>query len=131
MANEVTSGIGGRIKIGANLIGNITSWTVRKEKKQGEYVSSHSGGWTKRVTGAMDWSGSAEFVGDGDLPDSFPNTELEAGTQVTLLLYADSSESKGFTGPALIESVEITLNVSEEPIGGSMTFNGNGALTQV
>jgi hypothetical protein len=131
MALEVESGMAGVVKMGGNTVGNITSWSLTKEVRVGEYVSSASGGYVKRTTGPIDWNGSFEFVGDGDRPDNFDNTSMEAGDDVTLILQADDGATKGYTGPVKITSIEINLDVSEEPISGTCNFVGNGALSDI
>lgn len=133
MAIEITaedatgpiSGIEGNLSLGGEPVANLRSFVIDKSNDIKKYGSSSTGTGKKTLRGRSEWSGSAElYIEQGVLP-----TLIEGN------LYALSGTLKTsgtpVTGVIRLGKVSVTTDVETgEPIGGSLTFEGHGELTQ-
>jgi len=60
MATSTISGIGGTLLTNLGAVADITSWSLTRNVKLGEIVSSSTGGRVARVPGALDWTALPE-----------------------------------------------------------------------
>jgi hypothetical protein len=124
MATSAISGIGGTLRVGpTNVIADIKGWSLTRNAKLGEVVSSSTGGMVARVVGATDWTAKADFVCDGSTPTNLP----VPGAAIALVLLSGAAT---YTGTGIVESIDINLTVSEEPVSGSVNISGNGAMVE-
>jgi hypothetical protein len=127
MATSTISGIGGTLQTAAGVVADIKGWSLTRTAKLGEIVSSSTGGIVQRVVGATDWTAKADFVCDGSTPANLPVN----GATVTLDLRAGGvGTARFYNMVGWVESIDINLTVSEEPVGGTVNISGNGAITE-
>lgn len=120
------SGKDGEVYEGANKVADITGWTLDREVATGAYTSSDTAGIVKRVQGFTDWSGTFDYVGDGEDSANMP----DIGDEITLNLRSTGA-TVGWTGTAIVKSNNVTVTVDENPIAGSVVFEGNGAIAEL
>jgi predicted secreted protein len=125
----IVHGKGGAVKLGtptALLVAAMTEWTLTSNADE---VDITSFGDTDKVWMPGFKDGSLKFSGfydNADTPQGDLHTAFDAGTEVTLKLYTDSSH--GFEGLGVVTSREVSASV-----GGAVTCNFglrvNGAIT--
>lgn len=102
-----------------NGVSTVRNWRVNRQASLQSFVASNTKGMTGSLKGNEDWSGS--FSQYGHTPAHLP------GDEVTFLGSIDGV--KGVSGNALIDSVEIVIDIES---GAIITMNtslsGNGAL---
>jgi hypothetical protein len=119
------SGLEGTLTLGTVLVANLKKFTIDRECDVKRYATGDTAGWEKTLKGVRRWSGSADLlVEQGILP------ALVEGT-----LYAFSGVLKTsatpVTGVIRMGKTNVEVDVETgEPIGGSITFEGHGALAQ-
>ena len=82
---------------------------------------------TQRDTGHTDWTGS--FEADLDHSDAQLTTTLTPGAAITFWLYTDESNTEGWTGASVIESVNPTVGADTTKV--TVNFGGNAALSAI
>jgi len=86
-------------------------------------VAETDAGYRTYIAGLSGWSGSFESYADAT-----PATSLLSGSTVTMKLYVDKANTKGYSGSAIITGTHPSVSI--EGIA-SMTFDfqGSGKLT--
>lgn len=117
------SGKGGKILVGATPVAEVEEWELDEEANKSQWVSSDTGGFQRTLTGALKWNGSlnSKF-------DMAASSVLVVGAAVALKLYLDSTHF--YSGNAAIVTRKTKVDLKGEVIGGSFTFDGDGALSQ-
>jgi hypothetical protein len=119
------SGIEGNLSLGGVTVANLRKWSIKKSAEIKKYASNDTAGAKKTLKGVKEWSGSADiYIEQGTLP------ALEEGK-----LYAFSGTLKtggtAITGVVRISEVSIDTDIETgDPIGGTVSFEGHGALVQ-
>jgi hypothetical protein len=123
---SMQTGDDGKVMIGGVELAEITAWSFETTARSVAYASSATAGYRKRLTGAKEGRGAIAFK--LNLTDPLTNY-LNEGSQVTLLLYIDST--RFYSVPAVIDSLEMTVDIDRgELIGGKAEFSTNGAWTK-
>lgn len=125
----VLSGIDGSVSIAASAVANITAWAAEVTHDLSGYITSSTSTWEEQTSGGNRWSGSADFLCDGEEPENFPFASMVAGTEVAMIL--TGSTGQGWSGDAKIETINFNSPVSADQISGSFTFKGCGALANI
>lgn len=113
---SVISGISGLVN-GADTIRN---WKVTTTAAIQKFVASNTKSMTGVLQGNKDWSG--QYAAYGHSPSSMPGAALS--------FVGSINGSKGIAGSALVDSVEIVIDIeSGAIIAHTVNFSGNGALT--
>lgn len=119
----------GTVKVGANAIAELLSWSV---EETAETIEDTSLGDTAKtfMAGTTSWSGSAECMWDET--DTNGQGALTIGASVTLNLYpeGDTTGDTYYTGTALVTSISRSVGGNDETIKASFSFQGTGALTE-
>ncbi len=111
----VISGIGGVV----NGKDSIRTWSVDASAELQAYVASNTKGGSSRVVGNTDWSG--QYSAYGHSPSSLP------GEALTFIGSIDGA--KGVKGVAVVDSVEITIDIEAGAIiSHVVNFSANGVL---
>lgn len=115
----VRSGTGGAVN-GAN---TVRAWNITETSEIKEYRASNTVGGTGRKATIRDWSGSFTFY--GATPSVMP------GETFTFSGFPGSGSTNGVTGPAIVDSIEISWNQEDGSIlEGTVNFSGNGAMSK-
>ncbi len=126
MANH--KGSEGTVKIGANAIAELRSWSL--EESMDPIEDTIMGETAKTFqSGQTEWSGSAEAFWDET--DTTGQGALTIGASVTLNMHpeGDTSGDTFFTGTALVTG--ITRQAAHDGmVETSFTFRGTGALSE-
>lgn len=119
----------GTVKVGANTIAELLSWSY---EETAETVEDTALGDTAKtfLSGTTSWSGSAEC--HFDETDANGQEALTAGASVTLNLYPEGATTgdQYYTGTALVTSVSVSVGGNDETVKRSFSFQGTGALTE-
>ncbi len=122
-------GLSGQIKIGANAIAEITAWTL---SEQTEMLEDTAMGDTNKSfkTGLKSWNGS--LTAWWDPSDSTGQELLNNGENATLILGPGGlvSTDVTYSGDAIISDVERSGEKEGSIVTVTLSFQGNGALTQ-
>lgn len=118
------------LKAGETAIGGQRGASIEMSSEVLDVSCKTSGDWTAKINGAKSWTCSCDgiyFTDDAGYKAAV--TAFLAGTEVTLEL-ADSGKKVGFTGNAIITSLNI-----EAPYDDALTyaieFEGTGELSEV
>lgn len=119
------SGKDGKVFRDADEIADVTLWKFRTAAKNRSYASSATGGYKRTLPGVKQASGRFAFL----LNTASPQTDqLAAGDAVTLLLQITTD--RAFSVPAVIDSVEVDVNIDTAEVGGGVAeFSATGAWT--
>jgi hypothetical protein len=118
----IYSGSGGSIKVGTDVLAELKSYSIDQKSDPIETTNLASSAKTF-VAGKTSWSGSCDcFWSDDDTAQG----ALTAGAEVTITFYPTSGKS--FTGSAHVDSLTIDSS-TDDMVGASFSFTGNGALT--
>lgn len=123
----VHKGSEGTVKVGANAVAEIRSYSIEETSDTLETTSMGDSArtYTPNLTS---WSGSVDVYWDET--DTTGQGALTAGAEVTLNVYpeGDTSGDTYYTGSAIVTSV--TTNASFDGlIEASVSVQGTGALT--
>ncbi len=120
------SGNGGTLSIEAQTTYDIRSWSLSKVADNQAFVSSQTAGKTHRVKGNIDMSMNISlFAPDGAIE---LGAGIEIGEEVDIIATTDGVNS--FTGPIIIDSMEIVVNIEAgENIGIDIVGSGVSALS--
>lgn len=116
----------GKVLSDGTQIADITGWMFRTSVSARRYSSSATAGHERQLAGAA--SGRGSFTFQLDLANPITD-ELEEGSHLTLRLHVDAS--RYYSVPALIESLQIDVNVDDDAmVGGRAEFAADGAWTK-
>lgn len=123
----VHKGSEGTVKVGANAIAEIRSYSI---EETGDTLETSTMGDTARtyVPSLTSWSGSVDVYWDET--DTTGQGALTVGAQVTLNVYpeGDSAADTYYTGSAIVTSVSKTASF-DGLVEASIGVQGTGALT--
>lgn len=107
------SGNSGTVAFGTSIL-QVTGWTLSATSDNQSYVSSATGGHTRRVPGNKDWTASVTVLLDEGL-DATQAGVGDLGDIASLVLATGTGVGIGgtYTGDGILDSVEI-----EDDIGG-------------
>ena len=125
MANH--AGSEGVVKIGADTIAEVRSWSVQETAATIDDTTMGDAARTFK-TGLTGWNGSLDAYWDET--DTNGQGALTAGASVTLNLYPEGTDSTDtyYTGTALITGITRRASL-DGMVEASFTFQGSGALT--
>lgn len=122
------SGNDGVVKIGANQVAEVMSFTVNQTMEPiDDTVMGDS--WRTHLAGLKTWDGSVECRWDDT--DTNGQEALTVGASVTLNLMPEGSGVGEYelSGTASVTSVSQTQSYDNTTVTRTFTFQGNGALT--
>lgn len=123
----VHKGSEGTLKIGANAVAEIRSYSI---EETGDTLEDTTMGDTARtyLPSLTSWSGSVDVYWDET--DTTGQGALTVGAIVTLNVYpeTDSAGSVYYTGSAIVTSVSRSASF-DGMVEASVSFQGTGALT--
>ena len=125
-----TSGYNGKVKVGANTVGEVMSFTVNENMEPIDTtVMGTAGSWRTHLAGLKTWDGTIEVRFDD--ADSGQDA-LDIGASVTLELYpeGDGSGDYKLSGTASVTGVSQTQSYDNTTVTRTFTFQGSGALSQ-
>lgn len=127
MANS--KGNSGSIKIGANVIAEIQSWTLEQDTEMIEDTSMGDSDRTFK-TGLAGWRGTISCWWDPS--DTNGQELLNNGENATLIMGPGGLESSDvkYSGNAIISNLSRGGEKEGSIVTAEFTFQGNGALTQ-
>jgi predicted secreted protein len=123
------AGKGGKVKIGAVTVAEVTNWSIDIEADMLETTNFDTSGWKTYIAGLKGWSGSFEAewkvstdtTGQKALQDA-----LLGGTTVSLVL--DVNGTNNYAGSAFISTESVSTPV-DDVITVSFDYQGTAALT--
>ena len=119
------SGKDGDVKSGDTSLAEITNWSWTRQANVSKYGSNSSAGHKKAVAGTKENSGSFDFK-----LNTAGSSPLDEGDSVTLQLLTDGTN--GWSVPAVVGEVQLDVDIDTgEVVGGSCSFEGNGAYSAV
>lgn len=123
----VHKGSEGTVKVGANAIAEIRSYSI---EETGDTIETSTMGDTARtyVPSLTSWSGSVDVYWDET--DTTGQGALTTGTEVTLNVYpeGDTTGDAYYTGSAIVTGVSRTASF-DGLVEASISLQGTGALT--
>lgn len=121
------SGHEGIVKIGANTVAEVTSWSIEESAETIDDTALSDTAKTF-IAGQTSWTASIEC--HWDETDTTGQGAMTAGSTVTLNLYpeGDASGDTFFTGSAIITSIS-RAGGGGSTVTASFSAQGNGALT--
>lgn len=123
----VHKGSEGTVKVGANAIAEIRSYSI---EETGDTIETSTMGDVARtyVPSLTSWSGSVDVYWDET--DTTGQGALTTGAEVTLNVYpeSDSAGSVYYTGSAIVTGVSRTASF-DGLVEASISLQGTGALT--
>ena len=121
------TGTGGAVKLSANKVAEISSWSLDLGADDIDITSFDSNGWKEYLAGLKEWSGSIE----GNLKTNDTNGQKAifsawlAGTPLTFTFEVSSGVT--FQGSAFVKpSIEVPV---DDKASFSCDITGTGALT--
>ena len=124
----VHKGSQGTVKVGANAVAGIRSFSI---EESADTLETTVMGNTARtyLTSLTSWSGSVDVYWDET--DTTGQGALTNGAQVTLNVYpeGDTSADTYYTGSAIVTGVSVSSSF-DGMIEASISVQGTGALTQ-
>lgn len=123
----VHKGSEGTVKVGANAIAEIRSYSI---EETGDTIETSTMGDVARtyVPSLTSWSGSVDVYWDET--DTTGQGALTTGTEVTLNVYpeGDTTGDAYYTGSAIVTGVSRTASF-DGLVEASISLQGTGALT--
>lgn len=118
----------GVVKIGANVVAEVTDWSIRSQANLADDSSMGDTWKTSLEGGASEWSG--QLSGHYDETNTTGQGALTEGARVTLNLYpyGTTAGNKYFTGTVLVSNIERKASMTSV-VDVSFDFVGTGALT--
>lgn len=112
--------------MGSSELLEIWGWKLTREAALHRRATNATGGYKRTVAGTK--SGSGTIEGDYD-PAAPVEDHIREGDSVTLKLY--TTATKFYLVPALIENIELTVDLDEgEIVAWTASFMTNGAWTE-
>ena len=123
----VHHGKNGKVKLGSNLVGETTSWSINEAVDTADTTAMQDTSQT-HLAGIPGWSGSINA--NYDPADTNGQNVLLIGASVTIGLYSDgdATTKKYFAGTATITGISREVNMGDT-VKCSFAIKGNGALT--
>lgn len=122
------TGSEGTVKVGANAIAEIRSYSV---EQTGDTVEDTTMGdsWRTHKATLKSWTASVDVFWDET--DTTGQGALNVGTEVTLNLYPEGSTTGDvyFTGTGIVTGKTVSANY-DGMVESSISVQGTGALTQ-
>lgn len=116
----------GKVSFAGTDLEDVLSWTLNRGSDNPPYVSSSTGGQTKRVEGNKDWTATVNvLLNDGD------DLAFAEGDKGSLGLFTSTLPASGgkWTGDSIVASIEPEIDVNGNSIvGASITFEADGAI---
>lgn len=123
----VHKGSEGTVKVGANAIAEIRSYSI---EETGDTIETSTMGDTARtyVPSLTSWSGSVDVYWDET--DTTGQGALTTGSQVVLNVYPEGADTNDtfYTGSAIVTGVSRTASF-DGLVEASISLQGTGALT--
>lgn len=122
------TGKNGIVKVGANAIAEVKTFTVEETGDTAE-TTSMGDEWRTYLPTLKSWSGSVESQWDD--ADTTGQGALVTGAEVSLKLYPDDDATGDieFSGSAIVTGISRSVSF-DGIISISFTFQGSGALTK-
>jgi len=118
------TGNDGSLYLGNQRIAPVSDWTLARNAPAKAYVANDTGGWHARVGGAKDGSGTFRLQVTKGV--ACPVAEADA---VTLRLYADRSGANRYDVPAVIDRIDIAMDISGDTLVVlAVRFSANGPI---
>lgn len=124
----VHTGSEGTVKVGANTIAEIRSFSI-EESHDAIEKTAMGDSYRSFSTGLLSWSGSVECYWDET--DATGQGALDVGSSVTLNLYPEGASTGDtfFTGTCLISGKSIS-STADGMVEASYSVQGSGGLTE-
>lgn len=124
----VTKGREGRVKIGANTVAEMRSFSFTRNAQRADR-STIEDEWDRSGTNTKNWSGSMSVWWDPT--DANGQMGFEEGDEVMLYLYPQNTANGAtyYYGSVIADSVEISV-ARENHVEATVQFTGNGACTK-
>jgi hypothetical protein len=117
----------GTIKVGAETIGEIKSWSYEVSAASIDTTVMGGDGWASFKSGQKAWTGTAELLVEKTDAGQLELGAGETKSGVEFLFDATDATSIAAKGTALIESVSVSSSVGEM-VTLSVSFKGSSAL---
>ena len=117
----------GYIKLGANNLAHMSSWSLELSIDIGEVIS-YGEDYKEKIPGVKDWTASADGVVDFDTASGQRElvTAFEAGTLMECAFGLDTTTS--FVGTAYIESLSVDSS-ADGHVEMSISLSGSKGVT--
>jgi hypothetical protein len=100
----------------------VKKWSFKAKGTTPGYRSNKTGGFTKRVAGYMEASGTVEGVYDPAKP-----VTLDFDVTDSVVLYLQTEPGQGYVVQAIIDGLNMDVDIeSGEPVSWSMDFSNDG-----
>lgn len=121
------SGNDGIVKIGANAVGEVMSFTVNQNMEPIDDTSMGDS-WRSHLAGLKTWDGTVEVRWD-DTDTTQESLTVGASVTLNLLPEGDTSGDYELSGTASVTSISQTQSYDNTTVTRTFTFQGSGALT--
>lgn len=117
----------GVVKIGANTVAEVTSWSLTQGAATADDTALGDT-WDSHLVGTANWSGSISCWWDDT--DATGQGAMTVGASVSLVLLPEGATvgDAEYTGTATITGIE-SSGSNNATVTASFSFTGNGALT--
>lgn len=116
----------GEVMIGASVLALATNWTCDFASDTSQFAVLNTE-FKKAVAGARSANGSVDAKWDFAQPLS---SLLRDGSEVTLKLYIDKTNTKHWSFSAIVSNVSVNTQADGgEPVSFSFSFQSNGDVT--
>lgn len=119
------------IKVGSNVIAYGTAQNMKVGRATIDVSNKNSAGWKELIYGQGSWSMDGDFIFEENATHGFSElfTDMTAKTTVTVVFGTGTTGDKGYTGTALITSLDMSA-----PLEAAQTFKcsfeGTAAITE-
>ncbi|MFT6659917.1 hypothetical protein [Maritalea sp.] len=126
---STTDGNDGIVKVGANAIAEIQSWSLTESADVKEDTSMGDAFKTRKTGGIKDWNVTIDCWWDAT--DTNGQETLEVGSEVALVLLpgGDGSGDKQYAGNAIVTSIN-SSGSKDGIVTRNFSADANGALTK-
>ncbi|TAK50237.1 MAG: hypothetical protein EPO23_03255 [Xanthobacteraceae bacterium] len=120
----------GTVKVGANAVAEIDSWSVKEGAKVADDTAMGDT-WETHIAGKTINSWNGQLSCHWDETDTQGQQALVAGASVTLNLYPEGAGSGATYKTGLASITDVSMDVRKDGVvSRSFTFQGNGVLTE-
>ena len=119
------AGKDGALSIGGTNVAMLTAWNVSQSAETLECAFMGSV-WKENKAGLLAWEGSADANFTDDTTSGAANA-FTVGSEVALVFYPVSGGTMGFTGNAIVNSIDNDASLGDVQTV-SLSFTGTGAL---
>lgn len=129
--DTVVESIGGSVAFGASAFPHVRGWSLSIKAEANKYSSTDTAGWTGKMMGPKDWSGSfTAYIDDTTKVESIAPIGGLASTFETIHLKCGLAGAQDYTGTAVLTGCDIEMDhETGKPVAATLTFEGHGALT--